>query len=155
MSKKRKVNAPVREKKKQEAEAKRKRVAKKQGSAAADYKPQSNAGLAAEKERKAVMRQNLKLLGIILGIVLVCVVGLVFGLKHLTKERPVPTPWADYQDRVKVTPSPSGTIREYAYNEREVPAWIDGVKNKNISQADFDRITALAARWLAADDAST
>ena len=149
MSKKRKVNAPVREKKRQEKEAKQKRVAKKAGAVAADYKPLSGAALAAEQERKAIMRKNLKLLGIILAIVVVCVTLLVVLLKQMTKERPAPTPWADYQDRVEVTPSPTGTVNKYIYNEREVPHWITGVKNKDITQADFERITALAARWLA------
>lgn len=86
----------------------------------------------------------------ILGLVTLCIIAIVMGSRPSGPLQP----WADYQDRVLVTPTPTETIREYKYNEREVPHWIAGVKNKEITQADFERITALASRWLAAEDAT-
>ena len=172
MAKKRKVNAPVREKKRQQQEeAERRRLR--------DLQRKAGAAEQERKERAAAIAQGLEEPGarpapgptfsgpaqpmpkvasfaITIGVFLLIaavIVGAIFAFKAFQPKED-PTPWKSYQERIEVTATPSGPEKKYQYRERELKNWIAGVKNKEVRQSEFENIVSIAARWLTLEDAT-
>ncbi|MFT5468487.1 MAG: hypothetical protein ACI8UO_003596 [Verrucomicrobiales bacterium] len=174
MAKKRKVNAPVREKQKQQKEdADRRRLHELQNKAAADDR--------ARKDRAAAIAKGLEdpgapreprpgyvetakpmpkfasfglTIAVLLGIAAVGF-GIYFAFNHFQPEED-PKPWASYKDRIEVTANASGApSRKYVYRDREVKHWVNGAGNSKVSSAEFEKIVSLSVRWLTAEDATT
>ena len=156
MSKKRKVNAPVSEQKRQQADERQKQLEKKAAKKVYEkgpknYKPKTAAAAAGGKSGA---KTNAKMFTAILGGVVLIAGAIGAAFYFAGGEGEPQTPWKDYQDRVKVTPMVDKTIREYVYHEREVPHWVAGARNPSVQKIEFEQIVTLAASWLAADDAT-
>lgn len=146
MAKKRKVNAPVREQQRQKAIEKRTRIEK-------NYKPQTAAAAASARPASS---GNLWRFLAVMGVIVVVAGGGGTGLYYFNKSRTEPTPWTNYEDRLKITPTVSGEpLREYRYPDREVKFWVRGAKDPKLPAAEFERLVSLATKWLTLEDATS